>query len=285
MSDHPVLCKRNGDINFMNMTKYIALFLLVFFLAGCSQVVDEETKEVEEANQQPVMFPNYLIINAPSKDPEMQWYVSDYFRKTGRWELETTEYSELEMGMYELTQYPDQEATQAQKDAANKLIEDSFDTVLRNGWLVKEKGLSDGFEKMYGDPVHFVNVEYVFDGETLNPEKPEVLMYYRTEEGDFLMGVMYLAIGERGPQVAGPLSRWHYHIDRRMCYERGVLPIGAVNQAGECEAGFANVRSPEMLHVWFFDHPDGRFATTMGLSGALLKTGIKQVRELEEARQ
>ena len=228
------------------------------------------------------MFPNYLAINAPSKDPDRQWYVSDYFRRVEQWELETTDYSDLKMGMYELTQYPNQEATQSQKEAADKFIQDSFDVAVRNGWFSKEKGLSDGYEKMFGDPVHFVNKEYVFDGETLNPEKPEVLMYYKTKEGDFLMGVMFLAIGQRGPQVAGPLSKWHFHIDRRMCYERGVLPIGTVDEAGSCETGFHNVRSPEMLHVWFFDHPDGRFATTMGLSEQLLNFGIRQVSEFRE---
>ena len=228
------------------------------------------------------MFPNYLAINAPSKDPNRQWYMSDYFRRVEQWEPETTDYSDLKMGMYELTQYPNQEASQSQKEAADQFIQDSFDVALRNGWFNKEKGLSDDYEKMFGDPVHFVNIEYVFDGETLNPEKPEVLMYYKTKEGDFLMGVMFLAIGERGPQVAGPLSKWHFHIDRRMCYERGVLPIGTVDETGSCEKGFPNVRSPEMLHVWFFDHPGGRFATTMGLSEQLLNFGIKQISDLRK---
>jgi len=228
------------------------------------------------------MIPNYLVINAPSADPDKPWYVSDFFRRAEQWELETTDYDDLKMGMYELTQYPNKEPTQAQKDAANKLVKDSFDAVVRNGWLSKEKGLSDGYEKMYGDPVHFVNKKYVFDGETLNPDKPEVLMYYKTKDGEFLLGVMYLAIGQRGPQVGGPLTKWHYHIDPRMCYERGVLPIGAIDEEGSCAGGFHNVRSPEMLHVWFFDHPEGRFATKMGLSGELLQTGIKQVQELQK---
>lgn len=137
---------------------------------------------------------------------------------------------------------------------------------------------------MFGDPVHFVNIEYVFDGETLNPDKPEVLMYYKSGEDDYLMGIMFLAIGERGPQVAGPLSKWHYHIDRSMCYERGVLPIGTVNEDGSCEKGFHNIRSPEMLHLWFFDHTEGRFATKMGLSNELLRSGIQQVLELQRER-
>ena len=261
------------------MKKINCLFvaLLFLFLSGCTN--SEEDKEIVGPS---IMIPNYLVINAPSSNPDTQWYVSDFHKTVEQWELETTDYSDHKMGMYELSQYPSQEPTQAHTDAANNLVKESFDTVVRNGWLSKEKGLSDGYEKMYGDPVHFVNVEYVFDGETLNPEKPEVLMYYRTREGDFLMGVMFLAIGKRGPQTAGPLSKWHYHIDRRMCYEQGVLPIGGVQEDGSCEAGFPNVRSPEMLHVWFFDHPAGEFATSMWLSEELLNSGIKQVLELQK---
>lgn len=264
----------------MNMINCLSIALLFLFISGCTNTDDNK-----KSNEQIVMFPNYLIINAPSKDPNMQWYVSDFANRVEQWELETSiDLNDLELGMYELTQYPKQEATQANKDAANKLVKDSFDAVVRHGWLSKEKALSDGYEKMYGDPVHFANTEYVFDGESLNPDKPEVLMYYKTKKGDFLMGAMFLSIGQRGPQVAGPLSKWHFHIDRRMCYERGVLPIDTIDDRGSCGAGFPNIRSPEMLHVWFFDHPDGRFATSMGLSEEQLKTGIKQILDLQKER-
>jgi len=259
----------------MNMINYLFIALLFLFLSGCTNTDDDK-----ENNEPSIMFPNYLIINAPSKNPNMPWHISDFAKKVEQWELETTDLSDLELGMYELSQYPNQEATQVHKDAANKLVKDSIDSAVRHGWLSKEKGLSDGYEQMYGDPVHFVNKEYVFDGETLNPDKPEVLMYYKTKEGDFLMGVMFIAVGQRGPQVAGPLSKWHHHIDRRMCYERGVLPIGRREEGGSCEVGIHNIRSPEMLHVWLFDHPDGRFATKMGLSEEHLKIGIKQVLDL-----
>lgn len=264
----------------MTTTNFLFVAILFLFLSGCTNS-DEE----KERNDAPVMFPNYLVINAPSKDPAKPWYISDFFRRVEQWEPEADiDLNDLELGMYELSQYPNQEATQAHKDAADKLLEDSFNAVVRNGWLSKEKGLSDGYEPMFGDPVHFVNVEYVFDGETLNPEKPEVLMYYNTPQGEFLMGVMFLAIAERGPQVGGPLTRWHYHIDRRMCYEQGVLPIGTKKEDGSCEAGFPNIRSPEMLHLWFFDHPEGRFATKMGLSAETLKFGVRQVLELQKER-
>lgn len=255
----------------MNIVNYLFIAHLFLFLSGCTNTDDDK-----ESNETSIMFPNYLGINAPARDPDMPWYVSDIFKRVEKWELETTNYSDLEPGMYEITRYPNQEVTQVYKDAGNKLVKDSFDAVVRHGWLSKEKGLSDGYEKMYRDPVHFVNKEYVFDGETLNPDKPEVLMYYKTEQGDFLMGVMFIAVGQRGPQVAGPLTKWHYHIDRGACYERGVLPIGRFEEGGSCESGFHNPRSPEMLHVWFFDHPEGRFATKMGLSEEQLKIGLRQ---------
>ena len=262
------------------------LFLPVavsLLLSACSksevQPVNADTGEFEST----VTFPNYLIINAPSGDPDEQWYVSDYHRRVDIWEPETTNYTEFEAGMYELSQYPNQAPTQAQEEAARKVIDDSFEIALRNGWFDNEKGLADGYEKMYGDPVHYVNIEYVFDGETLNLEKPEVLMYYKSPQGDYLMGIMFLAIGERGPQVGGPLTVWHYHIDRTMCYEQGVLPVATLDKDNSCAAGFHNIRSPEMLHLWFFDHPDGRYATTMGLSGDTLNFGIKQIDALREA--
>ena len=272
--------RTHSDNNIMNMVNYLVTALLILFLSGCTGA-DEDKDSTEPA----VTSPDTSVSSAPPKVPERPWYVSDFFKRVEQWELESTiDLNNLKHGMYELSQYPNQEATQAHVAAADKLVKDSFDAAVRYGWFSKDKGLSDGFEKMYGDPVHFVNKEYVFDDEILNPDKPEVLMYYKTDQGDFLMGVMFIASEQRGPQVAGPLSKWHYHIDRRMCYERGVLPIGRIEEGGTCETGTPRIRSPEMLHVWFFDHPEGKLATRMGLSEELLKTGVRQVLELQEER-
>jgi hypothetical protein len=268
----------------------IAIFL--FSLPGCTKTENAPASATvakqppAEESEATVTFPNYRIINAPSKDPDKQWYVSDFFRRVEQWEPEVDVVLEdLQRGMYELTQYPNMEPTPEQQAAADKLVSDSFDAVIRNGWMDKQNGLSDGYELMYGDRVHYVNIDYVFDGETLNPDKPEVLMYYKANGSEYLMGVMFLAIGERGPQIGGPLSKWHYHIDRTMCYESGVLPIDTRELGGTCEKGFPNIRSPEMLHVWFFDHPEGKFATKMGLSDELLRFGIEQVTALQQERE
>lgn len=263
----------------MKTTKFAFPALCVLFLVACSGGDDEPTGSGENG-----IFPNYQVIHAASDDSKISWYISDFFTKDRLWAPEVTYYDRLRPSMYELTQYPNQEATPAQKAAAEELIQESFDVAMRNGWFDIEEGFNDGFEKLFGDRVHFVNKDFFYDGDTLNPEKPEVLMYYKTDEGDFLMGVMYLAIGERGPQVGGPLTVWHFHIDRGMCYELGVLPVARRLDDGSCRAGMPEPRSPEMLHVWFFDHPEGRFATQMGLPPDILKMGVKQIQALQGAR-
>lgn len=47
--------------------------------------------------------------------------------------------------------------------------------------------------------------------------------------------------------------------------------IGAPGEDGACAHGFPNHRTPEMLHVWLLDHPQGRFATRMELPPETLK--------------
>lgn len=66
----------------------------------------------------------------------------------------------------------------------------------------------------------------------------------------------------RGPQVGGPLTLWHYHVwFRPKCLRGGLLSTGEGRNG--CRDGEPSHRSPEMLHLWFLDHPMGRFATTM----------------------
>jgi hypothetical protein len=59
------------------------------------------------------------------------------------------------------------------------------------------------------------------------------------------------------------------------CIRDGVIGIGYA-ELGECEEGDPSFRSPEMLHVWLFDHPAGRFSSMMHLSDATVKEMIRQ---------
>ena len=83
---------------------------------------------------------------------------------------------------------------------------------------------------------------------------------------------------ERGPQVGGPLTIWHYHIwSEPACLFRGMFTVGFLNNSGLCDEGVISQRTPEMIHVWFIDHPDGPFATGMTLSD-------EQIQQLENMK-
>jgi len=58
------------------MINYLFIAFSFIFLSGCTNTDDDK-----ENNEPSIMFPNYLIINAPSKNPNMPWYVSDFFKK------------------------------------------------------------------------------------------------------------------------------------------------------------------------------------------------------------
>ena len=44
-----------------------------------------------------------------------------------------------------------------------------------------------------------------------------------------------------------------------------MLLVGAADDQGRCRKGVAMHRSPEMLHLWFIERPDGPFTTSMYL--------------------
>jgi len=176
------------------------------------------------------------------------------------------------MEVWEVTRYPtDVPATNNHILAAQSLIEASFQAAARNRWFDFSKGMSDGHKRSAGDPNHFTNVEFILDEATLDPERPEVLMYYETPTGNKLTGVMFLARtpDEQGPQVSGPYTRWHYHMWPELtCLLHGILmttraPCSDVDEV-------ATYMSPEMMHVWLIDHPNGAFATPMQLEPSLL---------------
>ena len=93
-----------------------------------------------------------------------------------------------------------------------------------------------------------------------------------------LAGLMFYTrrSDERGPQVGGPLTRWHYHVwASPNCLVDGLLSVGSPRD-GRCARGEPAHRSPEMLHVWFLDHPEGPFATSMWLKPDQLRTLIER---------
>ena len=183
------------------------------------------------------------------------------------------------MVIWELSAHAGRAPTPAEQAAADAFVARAFEAAERHGWFDFERGLADGFHLMHGDRRHYYNERYVFDDVVLDPDRPEFLMYYGTPSGQKLAGMMFYTRrpDERGEQFGGPLTVWHYHVwSSPNCLVDGLLSVGTADEHGRCERGEPRSRTPEMIHVWFLDHPEGPFATSMWLEPEQLRALIER---------
>ncbi len=113
---------------------------------------------------------------------------------------------------------------------------------------------------------HYHNQAYHTDGKILDPQKPEELIYLRKSDGTAqLVGVMFLmpSANQAGPRVAGPLTAWHAHDN--LCFSASLGRIsGFADANGKCAAGSVFMgKTPEMMHIWVLDNPNGVFSDDM----------------------
>jgi hypothetical protein len=112
---------------------------------------------------------------------------------------------------------------------------------------------------------HYLNARYFVDRREMDPARPESLMYVQLPSGEQrLVGVMFLMpYGQPGPRVGGPLTAWHTHDN--LCYSRATGQIVALTDAkGNCPRDTAFYgETPEMMHVWVVDNPNGVFSDEM----------------------
>lgn len=113
---------------------------------------------------------------------------------------------------------------------------------------------------------HYHNQAFHTDGRIVDPSKPEDLMYLRLADGTTkLVGVMFLMPNstQAGPRVAGPLTAWHAHDN--LCFSATLGRIsGFTDSNGKCAAGSVFMgKTPEMMHVWLVDNPNGVFSDDM----------------------
>ena len=146
----------------------------------------------------------------------------------------------------------------------------SLQAALKNNWFDYEHTIANtGFQVDRVNRTHFPNLEYMFDGIILDPERPEWLVYHDTPQGKMLMALMFFTneLEEVGPTPGGPLALWHYHPYQKIrCAVNELWTIGSADDKGQCAEGEPVTRTPEMLHVWFIEHPLGRF-TEMKIVG------------------
>jgi hypothetical protein len=110
-----------------------------------------------------------------------------------------------------------------------------------------------------GYSVHLENRAFGRDGRTLDPDRPETLMYAIADGRATLLSAVYTMprAGQAGPAPGGPLTRWHSH---NACVS--LLPPGfsVVDAYGGCPAFSVQVTIPVMMHVWVVDNPGGPYA-------------------------
>ncbi len=201
-------------------------------------------------------------------------------------EMPETPQKRPKMVVWEVSRYsPETPSTLEQQRAATDLVERSFEAALRHGWADEKKGLADGYslmEKHAHDELHYRNDAYLLDDRLLDPDHPEFLMYAGPDEARKLVAFMFMARTrtEWGPQIGGSLTVWHHHVFARMqCVLKGMIPRGFVDDPRDCKGGTVTHRTPEMMHVWLIPHPDGPFATDMGLDESGLSKLIEARRK------
>ncbi|HEY3260041.1 MAG TPA: hypothetical protein VGJ95_07185 [Pseudonocardiaceae bacterium] len=151
-------------------------------------------------------------------------------------------------------------ATDAQRLAADGLAAATAQAVARYADL--GAALADGYRAglgMHGHDVHLENKANASDGRTLDPTRPEMLVYAVDDGRATLLGVVYVmeVAGRPGPTPGGPITRWHAH---NLCLSAAPPGLGIVSPYGGCPPLAVGVTSPEMMHVWVVDNPAGAFA-------------------------
>ena len=158
--------------------------------------------------------------------------------------------------------------TEAELEAATLLVADTKTGVARFEDL--EAAKADGYYQVApprNGLVHYLNSAYNRDGRILDPERPESLIYLDLTDGTWmLVGAMYrMPVPDQpGPRVGGPLTAWHSH--NNLCRAEGRVVAVAVD--GACPKGELGA-TPEMLHVWLVENPDGVFSDDMEPAGLL----------------
>lgn len=132
----------------------------------------------------------------------------------------------------------DESPTLEQQEAANELAAETKASV--GEYVDPSAAKAAGYRPSspsWRPITHYLNPAYQRDGEILDPNRPEALVYANTSKGPILLGAMYVMPepGDPGPRIGGCLTQWHAHSLRGW-------------------------ETPEMMHVWSADVPGGAFS-------------------------
>jgi hypothetical protein len=163
--------------------------------------------------------------------------------------------------------------TAAQLVAADRLYEQTKAAVDRYRDL--RVAIAAGYQPMEPPDLeiaHYVNRAYFTEQDILQPQHVQSLIYFNTPKGPVLIGAMYIMPrwGMPGPEIGGALTSWHHHDN--LCYDKKTNMVVAfagspfLDRPGwsrSCPAGTSKQDTPDMLHVWLIDNPNGPFDSDM----------------------
>ena len=122
---------------------------------------------------------------------------------------------------------------------------------------------------------HLINQAFLKDNSTLDPDRPESLVYDTSSGGRRLVAAMYmLAPGtplSAVPDIGGALVQWHVHDN--LCFSPSGFVQGITNAAGACPAGQLKPTPAPMVHVWITKNACGPFAALEGIGGGTIAAG------------
>jgi hypothetical protein len=145
-------------------------------------------------------------------------------------------------------------------------------------WADANVALKKGFHSIgdgFTGTEHLINQAFLKDKTTLDPDRPESLVYDTTGGGRRLVAAMYmLAPGttlSSVPDIGGALVQWHIHDN--LCFTPAGFVRGITDEVGKCPTGLVKPLPAPMVHVWITKNPCGPFAALDGIGGGQIAPG------------
>ena len=170
--------------------------------------------------------------------------------------------------------------TPEQQAVAENLV--AFTVVRLPQWSDFRTAEAAGFHSI-GDAAtgveHYVQWNWINDDVTLNPDKPESLVYEPQPDGTKkLVSAMYLLPDtvalEQVPELGGKLTQFHVH--NNLCFTKDpVAPLvrGLTDAAGNCPAALQKFPEAPMIHVWITPQDCGPFSALEGIGAGQVAEG------------
>jgi hypothetical protein len=111
--------------------------------------------------------------------------------------------------------------------------------------------------------VHYIKPAHVGDGDLLDPQRVQSLVYANTPGGAVLVAAMYTMgidqVDAVPPMPGGCLTQWHRHTN--LCFSQASGAVVGVTHRDACAPGSVHRVTQPMIHIWLAPIPGGPLAS------------------------